>query len=270
MKCAECQLYLSPYLDGETALPETLAIQAHLDQCPVCRQHCEKELAFRTLIRQELDQKGELPPALWERIQQALRQQHPFTRFWAFLHQPSITRRQSVSLVAAGLATLVLLPILFFSRRSSPVTSLAVALADHQALVRSKNTLQITTTEGGEILQWFQARLPFVPPIPAFERIGLRLRGGNLCNIKGAKGASLLYEQGGHLVSYYVFPVKTQEKIAAEERYTPRQRRYYLWRSGSYQVVFWRERDLICAIISDLGESQMVQIAATLLDRQAS
>jgi anti-sigma factor RsiW len=270
MKCAECQIYLYPYLDGETALPETLAVQAHLDHCPACRQQCEEEVAFRTLIRQELDREGDLPPALWGRIQRSLRQPQVLTRFWLLARWPSLSRRQSVGVIAAGIATLGLFTVFLLSRRSSAVTSLAVALVDHQAIVQRKTALQITTTEGGEILQWFQARLPFVPPIPAFARVGLRLRGGNLCNIQGVKGATLLYEQAGHLVSYYVFPAKTPEQIPAEERYTPQQRRYYLWRAGSYQVVFWREGDLVCALISDLSETKMVQMAATLLDRQSS
>ncbi|RMF88741.1 MAG: anti-sigma factor [Nitrospinota bacterium] len=270
MNCEECQRYLHPYLDAETALPETLAIQAHLDACPRCRRQWEVERALRRLMREELDREPDLPPTLWPKIQRALRRQESRqkprpTPWWSFL-----LRRHPAYRIVAGVIVLILIPVIFFLHYTTSVNSLALALADHQAMVQGKSLPQVMATEQEEVVRWLRQRLPFAPPVPAFERVGLRLQGGNLCKIRGVAGATLLYEQGGHWISYYVFPANAEETIPAEERHTPKQRRYYLWRAGAYRVVFWREGNLICALISDLSEARMVQMVEALLDQQVS
>ncbi|HVF54856.1 MAG TPA: anti-sigma factor [Pyrinomonadaceae bacterium] len=50
MKCEESQRAFSPYLDGELTLDERLAMDEHLDVCPVCRQQLdESRLILRHL-----------------------------------------------------------------------------------------------------------------------------------------------------------------------------------------------------------------------------
>ncbi|HEY6210533.1 MAG TPA: zf-HC2 domain-containing protein, partial [Gemmatimonadales bacterium] len=67
---------LDAYLDGELAAPDAREIEAHLARCPECAQLRAARLELRAAIAERVPALR-APPALRERVQEALRATAP-------------------------------------------------------------------------------------------------------------------------------------------------------------------------------------------------
>src|SRR5712692_9584847 len=66
MNCAELKSQLHPYVDGELAVAAMSEVDAHVAECPGCRERVAREREFRQLLRRQPRESA--PQELGERI----------------------------------------------------------------------------------------------------------------------------------------------------------------------------------------------------------
>jgi anti-sigma factor RsiW len=103
------------------------------------------------------------------------------------------------------------------------------------------------------------ARLAFAIDVPDLP--SLTLQGARLCIMKGQRGGVVEYSAAGRSVSYFVVPdwhspatppVPGELHLAARE---------------GYHIVAWREPGLVHALVGDLAEARLVELARLCMSK---
>ena len=118
MQCEKFQeLILTDYLDRELAEEQRAALEAHLAQCPRCREFAEKALKVAVEPFEQLE-RLKPSPQLWANIKEAIKgAPQPDAReapddFWERLKQLFYFPRPALVLATAVLVTIMLLAVL--------------------------------------------------------------------------------------------------------------------------------------------------------------
>jgi hypothetical protein len=76
MNCSDVRELVSPFLDGELAAGEWLAVQEHLSDCEACRRRTRFESDFDSTLRQHMAG-GPAPAAVVQGVRRRLRHEFP-------------------------------------------------------------------------------------------------------------------------------------------------------------------------------------------------
>lgn len=101
-ECERCAALLDAFVDGELSPEEMAAVQAHLDQCPVCRSYADDALAIRAAFPQA--EETEVPEGFAEAVSAVIRAQTPVSR-----QKKSAPWRRTALPLAACCALVILL-----------------------------------------------------------------------------------------------------------------------------------------------------------------
>jgi anti-sigma factor RsiW len=111
----------------------------------------------------------------------------------------------------------------------------------------------VASADTAVVAEWLRGSLPFPVAVPAMP--GLTLRGARLCLIDGRRGAVVEYRAAtGEPVSYYVVPAPEGKSmpVAGDVQRASR---------AGYHVVGWTEPGLLHALVANLPESRLVELA---------
>lgn len=97
MKCAEMEILVSSYIDGEVTREEKQAVEDHLKICDVCRTTLIEFSRLHTLS-QELERK-EAPPGFRQRVTQRLETKPRFATVWFPRRRPRLVYALSFALL---------------------------------------------------------------------------------------------------------------------------------------------------------------------------
>lgn len=180
---------LSAYFDGETTPEESTRVQTHLADCDSCAQTHERneQLSFR--LRRALPEPA--PSVELEQRLQAL----------ASRRKPS-RRLQLVaglgSIAAAAVVTLVSWPV-------SLNQALAGDLERHHFRAFARvSPCEFESADPNAVSEWVKEAIGQEITVP--EVADAQLLGARRCNIGGTLAASLLYREGDHALTLFVFP----------------------------------------------------------------
>ena len=243
MSCADAQKILYPGPEKCALSVEAAQALEHLRQCSECRSHFETHAEWSRPLREKA---GTLPApqALRERITAmvtTLDAARPGRLPW-------IAAAALVMVASAGLWLASFLPSrLFFQELCE----------DHAKYLGAES--QVGSSAAADIESWFRGKTDFSVRAPALE--AAEPLGGRVCLLKGHKAALLFYRKRGRPVSLFQFDQRAVS-LRALERWeadgAP------LWRASwkGYSLVAFRKRGVIYALVSDLRESELADLAA--------
>ncbi len=199
--CNEIMKLMDAHLDGELDVKESLRVEAHLQQCPHCREAFLAEKEFQSLVHSN---KPTTPaPDFASRcIQTALdREVRRRTRARRSWRLPWIAA--SLALLAAGAGAFIAI-----SESSARVPRLVkLAVAAHTDYLRNPASLDVTSSDGAVVSAWLQERLHFDIGIPKTPTLSpLELVGGSVVDDAQTRAAYLAYRRDGETVSLLVTP----------------------------------------------------------------
>jgi len=260
MNCREVNRYLYAFLDNETALKETLEIQEHLEHCPTCRRAFELERGLRIFLQREIGDE-EPPRDLWAKIAERLTAEA--RPFGLRRRTARISLAKRVSALLFGLLLLLLaglphqdgLPLL-----QAPSTLAQLLEAHLRPLMtpsgKAPTEAALTASVG---------RTAFTLELAPLKWSGLRLIGEKLCVVHGERGRQFAFSRDGQRISLYVFRELVVD-FAGARRQSVGGKDFYVFGFQGYRIVFWKEGDLLCVAVAEMGEEELMQVAL-LFDR---
>jgi anti-sigma factor RsiW len=239
-------------LDGRLVSARRAEIEAHVADCPRCRE----TLATLSWARQAAAQLPvqEPPPELMKRVALALdREARPAPRAARSL------RRIGWVLVLGTAAAVV---ILFFVRPRP--TDLPGAVA-HTYAAYTSAALQLDTATGdGPALQAFFARhgISFATRVFNLDMMGYHLMGGRTHALGHRPGALFVYQDAsGRALLCQMYEGTLAQLPAGGEAREHNGIGFRVYRSGNLTLVFWQEGAVVCVLAADTPTEEVLQLA---------
>ena len=264
MSCGQARkvIYLAERL--EPVSPEWVRAQEHLQQCAQCQTFFSQEEALRDLLKKRLARQG-VPAHLRERILEQIAEAHAQqgSRGGPF----ALKGNRVPVAIAVALGALVALVIGIVSYQSLPLDRqervLAEFIDDH--LRFRPGASQIESSRAEQVEAWFSGKVDFLVQAPRFEQA--ELLGGRLCYLFGKKGALLSYEKHGTLLSFYILE-GSDIKLDRFEQHAFRDNSFAYGMGKGHNLVIWKDRGLLYALVSDLQKEELVRLASNVSSRR--
>lgn len=192
---------LSAFFDGETTADEAVQVKAHLVDCASCAKTHARNAQLSVSLRRALPE-----PAPSRQLEQRLRTLAPSRRKTSRLTQ---IVAGFGAIAAAAAVTLVSWPV-----------SLNQALAGdlerhHFRAFAHVSPCEFESADPVEVGKWVKEAIGQDITVP--EVADAQLLGARRCNIGGTLAASLLYREGDHALTLFVFPEGSEPGRKAAE-----------------------------------------------------
>ena len=253
LDCREIESFLPAYVDGEFDAYERAEVESHLADCAACQQAVRIQAALKDAVKRAAP--AVAPIELRHSVQLALRDEDlPGSRWDGVLRNP-----RAVGLAAAAVGAAVWF---LAGGMSHPLFTRHSGLVDDTVAMHMRGLpLDYAATDVGSVQQWLQGHLDFAARVPRFRQ-GPALQGVRLSQLRSRPAAVLSYSgpQGdGRRVSLFIVddpddddPPGTVRRVA--------DRQVWLSRSRGYNVVSWRNNEIVYQLISDLDERDVLQL----------
>ena len=244
MDCGKARRLLWPTGGPRELTPALEAAQQHLETCPACQTF---EADMWRLVAQIGDHapRETAPLEVRERLFGAVAAARVASGTARTRSRWHALAAAAVVLVLIGLGTTD-----WLDHRTGPPDALAALADDHMRAIGGDRLLSSDTAA---VAEWLRARLPFAVHVPVMP--DLQLRGARLCLMDGRRGAVVEYRTAtGEPLSYYVVPAPEGRPVTvgADIRRASR---------GGYHVVGWTEPGLLHALVANLPESRLLELA---------
>jgi anti-sigma factor RsiW len=238
---------------------ERAEADVHLAACPRCHALLERQARIRDAVRARLREAmappaaaGRAPAALRSRIEESLaRRRRPLWRR-ALTPLPVAT----LAACAAGVA------VVLVTHGGHDLALVEEAVSKHH---RSLPLEVIAASAGGEgmIPAWFADKLDFHPSPPHFRADGVRLLGARLSHLREWPAAYIRYELPRGQAGLFIVddPERRFDASGREVRVGPRVVR--LVAAKGYNVVTWRDDEIVYSLVSDLDEAALYELVRT-------
>jgi anti-sigma factor RsiW len=253
LDCREIESFLPAYVDGEFDAYERAEVESHLADCAACQQAVRIQAALKDAVKRAAP--AVAPIELRHSVQLALRDEDlPGSRWDGVLRNP-----RAVGLAAAAVGAAVWF---LAGGMSHPLFTRHSGLLDDTVAMHMRGLpLDYAATDVGSVQHWLQGHLDFAARVPRFRQ-GPALQGVRLSQLHSRPAAVLSYSvaQGdGGRVSLFILddpdnvdPPGTVRRVA--------DRQVWLSRSRGYNVVSWRNDEIVYQLISDLDERDVLQL----------
>jgi anti-sigma factor RsiW len=255
LPCREIESFLPAYVDGEFDAVERAEVESHLVGCAACQHAVGIQSAMKEAVRRAAP--AIAPIELRQAVRLALRDEEPPASRWeGVLRNP-----RSVGLLAAAVGAAVWFLAGGMSHPLFPTRHHSSLVDDGIALHRRGLPLDYTASDVGLVQQWLEGRLDFAPRLPRFRQ-GPALQGVRLSQLHSRSAAALSYSvpqaDGRRVTLLIVDDPDTGDPPGTVRRLPGRQ--VWLSRSRGYNVVSWRTDEIVYSLISDLDESDVLQL----------
>src|SRR3954471_8119037 len=244
--CAESELTLHSFIDGELDAVHELRFEKHLASCPGCAAEAAKFRALRRVVAQQ-EVRWRAPDHLRAQILDAIAREstgaHPATssdrRSIASRLLPLLGRWSLLPSAAALTASLFL--VLAVPQKSASISDEVVASHVRSLLVDHLTDVQ--TSDRHTVKPWFSGKIDFSPPAVDVTEEGFPLVGARLDYLGGRVVAALVYRRHGHVINVFVWPERS-EKAGSETH-------------DGYNVAHWSRGGLVFWAVSDLNAQEI-------------
>lgn len=195
LDCEETQNLLDAFADNALDGVTSLAVQDHLDVCVHCRRHWQwnKELTG------SLSRLPEDTPSADASLRDSVFATPEKNLIWFI---PRLWRRPVAAAAAILLVLLIGSAALFFRQPSAPAAMDFVR--DHVVAHQPDDEHYLATNDPIQVQDWLAGRLHASFAIPAQAPDGFRLAGARICRMGTTPVAQVMYEKGGHRLSFYL------------------------------------------------------------------
>lgn len=237
MNCHELELQLTPYVDGELGPDERVEIEAHLAGCGPCAHRAEVERHNLSLLRALLRSGSPSAPA-------RLRA----TVFDGIHREEANARRVRVwrlGAAAAGLALAVAV-----GNQQYRVHQLRLYEQDAALRHARHFPLEILQPQAGAIEAWFGGKLDHPVTVPRFPNA--TATGARLLQVRDKPAAYIRYD-ARRPMGLFVYGDDHDVDLGREPEVAT---------SHGYNVVSWREGDVVYQLVTDLDEDDVRALVA--------
>ncbi len=254
MDCKKVAELLPAYIDQELGVPALTEIDAHLQDCPECRQTHAAQRDLGARIRTQASYFA-APPHLAARLRASLPAGDvaPAAR----AAPPRATRPARPPWLSMGIAMACLVVTawslsLYFMQPSAQDRLAAEIVANHVRSLQVDHLSDVASTDQHTVKPWFNGKLDFSPPVVDLATQGFPLIGGRLDYLDGHTAAALIYRARQHPINLYVWPENSRDSALVVQT-----------RNG-YHLVHWTAQGMSFWGISDCAASDMARFAQTL------
>lgn len=245
MNCRELAPLVMPWLDDELIENERLEVERHLTECQACAKQAEVARHNRTLVRTLA--KAGTPPApvsLHQTIFTTVRAEQARQRQWRFLR---------LSAAAAGVALCAVAghhQWRSFQRR--------LYVEDAASRHARQFPLEVRLPQPEALEAWFDGKLGHRVAVPRFPNA--TAEGARVLNVREKQAAYIRYDAPTRAsaqprqVGLFVFGDNAND-VDVGARGEPDLRN-----SNGYNVVTWREGDLVYQLVTDLEEDDIREL----------
>ena len=236
MACDEA-LKTQAYLDGELDAAQSLEVEAHLEHCVECQ----------ALAADHADMKAAMAGATYRRAPAALRAKINDMLDAEANVVPLKTPRKSgfwlgAGSGAGGMAIAAALAFLVFA----PANNAVVAdLADaHVRSLMGEHLIDVASSDHHTVKPWFAGHSDVSPPAEDFKADGFTLVGGRADYVHGSRAAVVVYRHGAHVINLFAWADRDTRLPGTSSR-------------DGYRMVFWKQKDLDLAAVSDVDPAEL-------------
>lgn len=237
MNCHELELQLTPYVDGELGPEERVEIEAHLAGCVSCARRVDVERHNISLVR-ALAHEGSprAPPKLRARVFDGVHRE-----------EAAVRRAQVFRLgaAAAGVALVVTVGAQQYRLHE-------LWLYEQDAALRHARhfPLEIRQPRADAIEAWFGGMLDHRVTVPQFPNA--TATGARLLQVRDKPAAYIRYDARRPL-GLFVYGDNHEVDVGKEPELTT---------AHGYNVVSWREGDIVYQLVTDLDERDVRELLA--------
>ncbi len=250
LDCREIEdSFLNSYVDGELIGDESSEVSLHLGSCAACTHAVRIQRSFKgALLRAAPTHPA--PAALREALRTRLRAETR-SRWAGMLRDP---RSVALSAAAVGAAVWFLAGGL-----QHPLFARSPILEDGVAMHAQVLPLDYTGSDVGGAQRWLEGKLDFGARLPRFPR-GPQLQGVRLSHLSSHRAAVATYtvSEGARRVSLVI--VDDPEPVLPGTARRIANRDVFLSRSRGYNIVSWRNDEIVYSLISDLDERDVLAL----------
>ena len=262
--CDEHRVQLSLYLDGELDGSEKKAVEAHLRECPTCRNWFNRERRFIGHLQRTAPLYA-APRELRKRVRSIVAEIPSAPNSGAAREPRRGLRLRFAGLrssVVAVMASLVLIAglwgIVQIFRPAQSVTFAGIAVDVHQRYALGRLPLELASDSPDEISQWFEGKVPFSLKLPNYQGDSgqeklYSLKGARLIGFDNDYAAYVAYEMDQHPISLVVTS-STSTKPEGGEEITSQGLVFHYETIAGFKVITWAHRGLTYALVSGLEE----------------
>jgi anti-sigma factor RsiW len=251
------ETFLHAYVDGEFGAEETAEVQAHLTDCAACTHAVRIHQSYKAAMSRA---SHEAPQSLQNMLKASLAEEAPDSRWTTAFRDP-----RGIALTAAcvGAAAWFLAGGLHHSvlTRSDPSLADAAAAMHAQALPFDFSAPDVASTQ-----RWLSSKLDFGVQIPRFAQAA-QVQGVRLGSFHARQAAMVSYAitAGGQRISLLVVDDPEPQLDGAPTQIANRQ--VFITRAKGYNVVQWRNDEVVYQLVSDLNERDVLALVQSAEQR---
>lgn len=249
MNCAEMNLLLHAYADGELDALRSLEMQQHLKTCPACAAKLNALKSLQGALK-DSEFAYHAPASLRAKVQRMTRESAPQAE-----HHPSdlqwLWKWLAVGATAVAILTMVLRPP-GISQGDLNNQLVEEAVACHVRSLMPGHLTDVLSSDQHTVKPWFAGKLDFSPDVKDFAAQDFALLGGRLDYINGRTIAALVYQHNKHLINVFIWPVTNANGLEAETTY------------HGYNVINREVNGFHYCIVSDMDETGLEHLDGLL------
>ena len=245
MNCQDAQNLMHGFTDGELDLLSNVAIEKHLQDCPLCHRVYQNHLALKSALRSD-SLYFKSPANLQKHVRTALREASkdepkPVILSWRWLAFGT-----SLAFIAV-----IIWSLAFTKSRPSTDELLAQEIVSgHVRSLMASHLTDVPSSDQHTVKPWFDGKLDFSPTVTDLAARGFHLIGGRLDYIGNRPVAALVYQRRQHLINLFIYPSIDEpnkgNKIAIRQ---------------GYNLIHWNRTGMNYWAVSDINLSELQEFA---------
>jgi anti-sigma factor RsiW len=266
---AECSHFRGVLLDdqhGRLAGEPARELHAHLHQCASCAELDREDRWLIEVLRTWLP-RPHAPDAFRERLVAELSNVRP--------PLGAAMRERGWSVGVGAMAVLAVAAALYVRPSAAPPEAASTvsegapgvvreAVNDHLRVIYAERPVEIESTGMHHVTPWFTGRLDFAPDVAFSGDANFSLVGGAVGYFVDRKAAMLMFKRRLHTITCFVFRANDLPWPRAPERRLDGGPHAHIARLDGFHVVLWRDADLGHALVSDVSEKELLELATKL------
>ena len=240
MPCADREVALQAWLDGELDAAHALEAEAHLKTCSGCAAYFNMLQALRARLF-EADLSPRAPSRLRASIDAMLAAEERASappRPWWRNASAGWSAAGAMASAAAALLIIQLAPLEIAGATRPDLEGQLVS--NHVRSLLANHLIDVETSDRHVVKPWFNGRIDYAPPVPDLVAKDFRLAGGRLDYAENRVVAAVVYRRRAHIINLFILP------------HPAKPARNFETKRESFSVVRWTQGDLDFWAVSDI------------------
>lgn len=237
MDCSQVTTVIQAFVDGELVPSEAQIVEAHAAVCGSCARRIAEQRQLVTVVRAARDASPRAPLALRARLELGLARER------------RTARRKQVALVVAGAAAVALIGVAGqWQYRAAQRRAYAEDAAQRHA---RQYPLEVQPKNEEQLEAFFAGKLDH--RVPVLQIPNARAAGARLLNVREKPAAYIRYDTArAHQLGLFVYGDPPRDVAYDDEPQVAN--------SHGYNVVSWRNGDVVYQLVTDLDERDVLEL----------